>query len=94
MSRPKLEILATSGGMDFERDLARIALQEELLQFDKFDAGVAWEIGSRLRNSAVAQGRGIAIDIRCVQRRYTRQQRGAEQEVMAAHERPGCREGQ
>lgn len=63
MSGPKLEILAKSAGMDFERDLARIALQEELLQFDKFDAGVAWEIGSRLRSSAVAQGRGVAIDI-------------------------------
>lgn len=49
--------------MDFERDLARIALQEELLQFDKFDAGVAWEIGSRIRGSAAAAGRGVAIDV-------------------------------
>jgi uncharacterized protein (UPF0303 family) len=49
--------------MDFERDLARIALQEELLQFDKFDASIAWELGTRLRSAAAAQGRGIAIDI-------------------------------
>jgi uncharacterized protein (UPF0303 family) len=63
VSIPRLEILDTSGAMDFERDLARISLQEELLQFDKFDAGIAWEIGGRLRSAATDQGRAIAIDI-------------------------------
>lgn len=63
MTGQKLEILANKPVMDFERDLSRIALQEELLQFDRFDAGVAWEIGNRLRGAAAVQGRGIAIDI-------------------------------
>jgi uncharacterized protein (UPF0303 family) len=49
--------------MDFARDLARIALQEERLQFERFDAAVAWEIGSWLHNAASAAGRSIAIDI-------------------------------
>lgn len=49
--------------MDIANDLARIALQEERLRFDRFDAGVAWQIGSWLRNTAVARGQSIAIDI-------------------------------
>ena len=49
--------------MDYARDLARIALQEERLQFERFDADVAWEIGSYLRNAAAKQGKAIAIDI-------------------------------
>jgi uncharacterized protein (UPF0303 family) len=49
--------------MDIAKDLARIALQEERLRFDRFDAGVAWQIGSWLRNTAVARGQSIAIDI-------------------------------
>ena len=49
--------------MDIAKDLARIALQEQKLQFERFDAGVAWEIGSWLRNAAAAQNQSIAIDI-------------------------------
>lgn len=49
--------------MDHARDLARIALQEERLQFERFDAAVAWEIGRWLRDSAALQGKSIAIDI-------------------------------
>ena len=49
--------------MDIPKDLARIALQEERLQFDRFDADIAWKIGSWLRNAAVAQNQSIAIDI-------------------------------
>jgi uncharacterized protein (UPF0303 family) len=49
--------------MDYARDLARIALQEERLQFERFDADVAWEIGTYLRNAAAKQGKAIAIDI-------------------------------
>jgi uncharacterized protein (UPF0303 family) len=63
VSGQKLEILAKNPAMDFERDLARIAMQEELLQLEKFDASVAWQIGSRLHDAATAQGRGVAIDI-------------------------------
>ena len=49
--------------MDIAKDLARIALQEQKLQFERFDAGTAWEIGSWLRNAAAAQNQSIAIDI-------------------------------
>jgi uncharacterized protein (UPF0303 family) len=49
--------------MDFARDLARIALQEERLQFERFDAAAAWEIGRWLHDTAVALGKSIAIDI-------------------------------
>jgi uncharacterized protein (UPF0303 family) len=49
--------------MDFARDLARIALQEERLRFERFDAGVAWQIGSWLRNAALSNGKSVAIDI-------------------------------
>lgn len=49
--------------MDIAKDLARIALQEQKLQFERFDAGTAWEIGSWLRNTAAAQNQSIAIDI-------------------------------
>jgi uncharacterized protein (UPF0303 family) len=49
--------------MDILKDLERIALQERELQFDRFDADVAWKIGTGLRSAAAAQGRSIAIDI-------------------------------
>jgi uncharacterized protein (UPF0303 family) len=49
--------------MDHSRDLARIQLQEQRLQLERFDASVAWEIGSWLRNVAVAASQSIAIDI-------------------------------
>jgi uncharacterized protein (UPF0303 family) len=49
--------------MDIARDLERIALQEQELVFDRFDADVAWKIGSALRAAAAAQGKSVAIDI-------------------------------
>ena len=49
--------------MDISRDLARIRLQEQKLQLERFDAGVAWEVGSWLRNEATAQNQSIAVDI-------------------------------
>jgi uncharacterized protein (UPF0303 family) len=49
--------------MDYARDLARIALQEERLLFERFDAAVAWDIGRWLRDTAVELGQSIAIDI-------------------------------
>jgi len=49
--------------MDIGKDLERIALQEERLQFEAFDAGTAWKIGSWLRNTALGQGRSIAVDV-------------------------------
>jgi uncharacterized protein (UPF0303 family) len=49
--------------MNLEQDLARIALQEERLQFDGFDATTAWTLGTRLRGVAEARGAAVAIDI-------------------------------
>jgi len=48
---------------DLERDLARVAEQERQLRFERFDAGVAWEIGLRLKAAAGARGASVAIDI-------------------------------
>lgn len=49
--------------MNTEKDLTRISLQEEKLQFTKFDAGTAWEIGSALRQAAIKESKSVAIDI-------------------------------
>lgn len=49
--------------MDIERDLQRIALQEERLRFDRFDAGIAWNLGIALKAAADKRGVGVAIDI-------------------------------
>jgi len=50
--------------VDSELDLERIAEQERVLQFRTFDLGTAWELGTRLRASAVQRGVAIAIEIR------------------------------
>jgi uncharacterized protein (UPF0303 family) len=44
-------------------DLERIALQEQRLQFDRFDAATAWALGARLKEAAEARGVAVAIDI-------------------------------
>lgn len=44
-------------------DLDRIALQEERLVFDAFDATTAWLVGTRLKEAVEAIGKGVAIDI-------------------------------
>ena len=49
--------------MDIERDLQQIALQEERLRFERFDAGVAWDLGLALKAAADKRGVGVAIDI-------------------------------
>lgn len=49
--------------MSLESDLAKIALQERTLCFGKFDEGVAWELGCRLRAAAEKRGAALAIDI-------------------------------
>ncbi|GGP24241.1 heme-degrading domain-containing protein [Silvimonas amylolytica] len=48
---------------DFAKDLATITRQEELLQFDRFDADEAWKLGCRLRDMAVARKAPITIEI-------------------------------
>ena len=44
-------------------DLDRIALQEQRLQFERFDAATAWTLGMRLKEAAEAHGVAVAIDI-------------------------------
>src|SRR5215212_9339822 len=44
-------------------DLDRIATQEQRLQFDRFDAGIAWTVGLRLKEAAEAHGFAVAIDV-------------------------------
>jgi len=47
-------------------DLARIALQEQTLQYAAFNEEAAWRLGSRLHTLAVERDLGIVIDIRRV----------------------------
>jgi uncharacterized protein (UPF0303 family) len=46
-----------------EDDLARIALQEEALQFKAFNLTTAWELGALLCRMAQERQLGVAIDI-------------------------------
>jgi uncharacterized protein (UPF0303 family) len=50
--------------MDASEDLRRIALQEERLHFDAFDAGAAWEVGLALKAVGDAGKLPIVVDIR------------------------------
>lgn len=50
--------------MSLDADLARIALQEERLQFESFGPDAAWLLGCRMREMALAAGHRIAIEIR------------------------------
>lgn len=50
--------------MDIDADLVRIALQEEELQFEAFGPEVAWQLGCRMREAALAAGHRIAIELR------------------------------
>lgn len=49
--------------MNIEQDLARIALQEQTLRFEKFDERIAWELGCSMRAAAEKRGAALAIDI-------------------------------
>jgi uncharacterized protein (UPF0303 family) len=45
-------------------DLARIAIQEQELQFASFDEETAWRLGSHLRALAVARKLSLVVDVR------------------------------
>lgn len=49
--------------MDVEKDLARVALQEERLRFEHFDPKAAWDLGLALKAAAEARSAGVALDI-------------------------------
>ncbi len=46
-----------------DSDLALLALQEEQLQFDTFNAVTAWQLGMLLKEAVEARGKAVAIDI-------------------------------
>ncbi len=50
--------------MSIDNDLARLALQEQRLQFDLFDVGTAWALGSRIKAMSEEAGVALAIEIR------------------------------
>ncbi|ASY64432.1 hypothetical protein SJ05684_c30080 [Sinorhizobium sojae CCBAU 05684] len=49
--------------MNIDNDLRRIALQEQELQFDRFDLDAAWRLGSTLRRMAAERNLGVVVDI-------------------------------
>ena len=49
--------------MDIESDLARVALQEETLRCERFDPGIAWDLGVALKRAADDRRVGVALDI-------------------------------
>lgn len=50
--------------MSLDEDIAQIAMQEQRLQFEAFDAQTAWTLGCLLRETATARGLKIAIEVR------------------------------
>jgi uncharacterized protein (UPF0303 family) len=49
--------------MDIAEDIRRLALQEQLLQFDAFDSRTAWDIGLALKAAAEAMNAPLVVDI-------------------------------
>ncbi|WP_018606116.1 heme-degrading domain-containing protein [Uliginosibacterium gangwonense] len=49
--------------MSIQSDLEMLAKQEALLQFDKFDASTAWDLGCALRAVAEAKSAVVAVHI-------------------------------
>lgn len=52
-----------NGQNNLDNDLARIALQEDRLQFDQFTPETAWQLGIRLKQAVEVRGKAVAIDI-------------------------------
>jgi uncharacterized protein (UPF0303 family) len=57
-------VLGHTTTMPIADDLARIAVQEQALQFASFDEETAWRLGTHLRSLAFARKLKLAIDIR------------------------------
>jgi uncharacterized protein (UPF0303 family) len=47
-----------------ERDILRLAEQEERLRFERFDREAAWELGCRIRALCQSRGVSLAIEVR------------------------------
>ena len=52
---------------DAVQDLAVLAKQEELLQFNAFDAATAWSLGESIKSYCEARNLAVAIEIRLCQ---------------------------
>jgi uncharacterized protein (UPF0303 family) len=50
--------------MNILHDLQTIATQQKTLVFPRFDSNRAWQVGSQLREMAVARGAAMVIDVR------------------------------
>lgn len=50
--------------MSLTEDLERIALQERELVLPRLDASMAWELGTRMRELALARGLAVVLDVR------------------------------
>ena len=50
--------------MPLADDLARIALQEQELQFASFDEETAWRLGGAIRALAISRKLGLVVDVR------------------------------
>lgn len=49
--------------MNIDKDIERIALQEQELQFDSFNLETGWKLGSLLRDMAAERNLGVVIDV-------------------------------
>lgn len=47
-----------------DRDIRRMAEQEQRLRFERFDRDAAWELGSRIRALCQSRGVSLAIEVR------------------------------
>jgi len=47
-----------------DNDLQRLALQEQVLQLERFDETTAWELGTRIKAICEARSVGVTIEIR------------------------------
>lgn len=50
--------------MSLDEDIQRLALQEQLLQLDRFDESTAWELGTRIKSICEARNQALTIEIR------------------------------
>jgi len=50
--------------MGLSEDQERIVLQERELRLPRLDAGVAWELGTKIRSMALERGHTLVIDVR------------------------------
>jgi len=55
--------------MGHREDIEKILVQEKTLVFGAFDEAAAFDLGSRIRDFAVADGLGVAIDVSLWDRR-------------------------